>query len=154
MSEESENERREEAIAELQAALAELEGYEGLSRFVVGHGLMSRLFEYEWRSETLEIEFRLPYARVLADEESQAEDAAEIGAALRMAILLLTLEGMKGERLDGFGMSVWAAEGRNGYAIHDADGNTVDSGDDWSGLVSRLEATLPENSDELSIIWP
>ena len=64
-------ERREEIIAELKAALAELEEGEGLSQFIVGHGLMSRLFEFKWSEPTLEINFSLPYARVLTDEDSQ-----------------------------------------------------------------------------------
>ena len=61
---------REDAIAELRAALGELESGEGLSRFVGGHGLMSCLFEFQWNEPALEIDFRLPYARVLAEEES------------------------------------------------------------------------------------
>ena len=39
---------REESIAELKAALEELESGEGLSRFVGGHGLMSRMFAFSW----------------------------------------------------------------------------------------------------------
>ncbi len=74
---------REDVIAELRAALVELEGGAGLSLFVGGHGLMSRRFEFSWSEPTLDINFQLPYARVLADEESQKEDDAEIGAAIR-----------------------------------------------------------------------
>jgi len=33
---------------ELKIALAELESVEGLSSFVVGHGLMSHMFEFKW----------------------------------------------------------------------------------------------------------
>ena len=80
----------EETIEELRAALAELESGEGLSRFVEGHGLQSRFFAFSWKSEGLSIDFNLPCGRVLSDEEEQALDAARVGAALRMAILLLT----------------------------------------------------------------
>ena len=146
-------ETREEAIGALNAALAELEGGEGLLRFVGGHGLMSRRFEFEWREPTLEIDFRLPYARVLAGEESQRDDDAEIGAAIRMAILLLTVEGLKDEG-DGMSMSVRADETGAGYSIWDGQDELVDSGDDWAGLVHRLESSLPEGEEGLAVIWP
>ena len=149
-----ESEAREEAIAELRAELGELESGEGLSRFLGGHGLMSRLFEFKWSEPTLEIDFRLPYARVLGDDESQKEDDAEIGAAIRMAMLLLTVEGQEGNPLEGTRASVWADENGVGYSLSDAEGNTTESGEDWSGIVSRLEAALPEGGKSLSIIWP
>ena len=147
-------ETRNETIAALNAALEELESGEGLSRFVDGHGLMSRRFEFEWREPKLEIDFRLPYARVLADEESQQDDDAEIGAAIRMAILLLTVDGEKANDIDGMSLSVWVDESGAGYSIRDAEGEVVDSGDDWSGLVHRLESALPEGEESLSVIWP
>ena len=145
---------KEDAIAELQAALAELEGGEGLSRFIGGHGLMSRVFEFKWSEPTLEIDFRLPYARVLGDEESQKSDDAEVGAAIRMAILLLEVDGREIEGRTGMKMSVWADERGVGYSLQDAEENAVESGDDWSSLVSRLEAAVPEGKESLSIIWP
>lgn len=80
-----------ETVEELRAALAELDSGEGLGRFVEGHGLQSRFFAISWESERLEIAFRLPYARVLSDENDQSLDAARVGAAIRMAILLLTV---------------------------------------------------------------
>ena len=149
-----ENEAREEAVAELQAALGDLKSGEGLSRFLGGHGIMSRLFEFKWSEPTLEIDFRLPYARVLGDEESQRDDDAEVGAAIRMAMLLLTVEGQKDNSLEGSKVSVWADEKGVGYSLSDADGNTTESGDGWSGIVNRLEAALPEGRESLSIIWP
>ncbi len=115
---------------------------------------MSRRFEFEWREPKLEIDFRLPYARVLADEESQQDDDAEIGAAIRMAILLLTVDGEKANDIDGMSLSVWVDESGAGYSIRDAEGEVVDSGDDWSGLVHRLESALPEGEESLSVIWP
>ena len=147
-------EKRNETIAALNAALAGLENGEGISRFIGGHGFMSRRFEFEWSEPGLEIDFRLPYARVLADEETQADDAAEIGAAIRMAILLLTVEGMKTDGADGTIVSVWVDENGAGYSIRDAQGELVDSGNDWSGLVHRLESALPEGEEDLAVIWP
>ena len=148
------NEERETAIAELEAALAELESGEGLSRFAAGHGLMSRWFEFRWSEPALEIDFRLPYARVLADEDSQKEDDSEIGAAIRMAILLLTVEGRKSETLEGMSVRVWADEGAIGYSIRDGEENEVDSGEDWNGLIHRLETAFPDGEAAMSVIWP
>ena len=147
-------EKREETIAALNAALAELDGGEDLSRFVGGHGFMSRRFEFAWREPGLEIDFGLPYARVLSDEESQKDDDAEVGAAIRMAILLLTAEGRKADGGDGAAVSVWANDAGTGYSIRDGQGELVDSGDDWSGLVHRLESALPEGEEALAVIWP
>ena len=146
-------ETRSAAIGELSAALAELEGGEGLSRFVGGHGFMSRRFEFEWREPSLEIDFSLPYARVLADEEAQKDDDAEIGAAIRMAILLLTVEGQKAGD-GGLRVSVWASDAGTGYSIWDDKGEVVESDDDWSGLVHRLESALPDGEKDLTVIWP
>ena len=147
-------ETKEETIAALNAALAELEAGEGLSRFDGGHGFMSRRFEFAWHEPALNIDFRLPYARVLSDEESQKDDDAEIGAAIRMALLLLTVESRKVDDGDGLALSVWADENGVGYSIRDGQGEIVDSGDDWSGLVHRLESALPEGEENLAVIWP
>ena len=147
-------ETRNETIAALNAALAGLENGEGISRFTGGHGFMSRRFEFEWSEPALEIDFRLPYARILADEETQADDAAEIGAAIRMAILLLTVEGRKADGDEVMEVSVWANETGVGYSIQDGQGELVDSGDGWSGLVHRLESALSEGEEHLSVIWP
>ena len=145
---------REESIAELKAALEELESGEGLSRFVGGHGLMSRMFEFSWSEPTLEIDFRLPYARVLMDEESQKADEAGISMAIRMAILLLTVEGQKPESPEELSLNVWSNEDGTGYALHDEEGNETDSDDDWTGLVHRLDAALPHKDETQTIIWP
>ena len=85
--------KRAEAAEELRAAFAELESDEGLTRFVGGHGIQSRVFEFEWSDPALEISFRIPYARVLSDEVSQKEDEEEVGAAIRMAIRILSTAG-------------------------------------------------------------
>lgn len=143
-----------ETIEELRAALAELDSGEGLGRFVEGHGLQSRFFAFSWESERLEIAFRLPYARVLSDENDQGLDAARVGAAIRMAILLLTVaaEGKllsEGETR----ISVEADEDGARYSIFGPDDGTVDGGDDWDPLVARLDAALPDAGD-VQVIWP
>ena len=143
--------KRAEAIEELRAALAELKSGEGLTRLVGGHGIQSRVFEFEWSEPALEISFRIPYARVLSDEASQKDDEEEIGAAIRMAILLLSTVGrMESESR----IEVSCDERGTSYAIYDAEGELEDSGEDWSPLLKRLESELGDSSESLSIIWP
>ena len=150
------NESREYAIEELRAALGELESGKGIARFVGGHGIMSRVFEFGWSDPRLEIDMRLPCERVLSSEETQREDTAKIGASIRLALLLLMMTG-EGESVDvgdALRISVWASANANGYSISAKDGGVVDGGDDWTGLVRRLEAALPEGGDGLAVIWP
>ena len=144
--------KRAEAVEELRVAFAELESGEGLTRFVGGHGIQSRVFEYEWSDPALEISFRIPYARVLSDEATQKEDDEEIGAAIRMAILRLTLAG----RMESVSRIAVSCDDRGTtYAVYSADGELEDSGSDWSPLVKRFEAELGDTASEsLSIIWP
>ena len=142
-------------IEELKAAVAELESEDGLVRFVGGHGLQSRFFAFEWRGERLEIDFRLPYARVLSDEEVQAEDAAKVGAAIRLAILLLAAERDGRLLADGEAkLSVEADETGFRHAVYDADGEMTDSGDDWEQLVARINSVLTDSVGDLQVIWP
>ena len=61
------DEKRAAAVEELQAAFAELESGEGLTRFVGGHGVQSRVFEFEWSDPAIEMSFRIPYAGELED---------------------------------------------------------------------------------------
>ena len=149
-----ENNKQEETINELKAALAELESDEGLEMFVEGHGLQSRYFAFSWQSDGLEIEYVLPYARVLSGEEEQKLDAARIGAAIRLAILLIASS--SGALLhDGeAALSVTADESGASYTIVDSDGEVVDSGEEWSPLISRLEADLPATAEDIQVIWP
>ena len=114
---------------------------------------LSRRFEFRWSEPTLDINFQLPYARVLADEESQKEDDAEIGAAIRMAILLMTVESQKLNE-EGLRVGVWAIDAGTGYSIWGENGEEVESDDDWSGLVHRLELVLPDDEKDLAVIWP
>ena len=143
--------RRAAAIEELRAASAELESGAGLTRLVGGHGIQSRVFEFEWRDASLEVLFRIPYGRVLSDEELQKEDDAEIGAAIRMAILLLT---MVGRMESASRIEVSCNDRGTTYAIYAADGELEDSGTDWAPLVKRLETELGDATEPIAIIWP
>ena len=143
--------RRAAAIAELKAAFAELESGAGLTRLVGGHGLQSRVFEFVWSEPALEISFRLPYGRVLSDEKTQKEDDEEIGAAIRMAILLLT---MAGRMESASRMEVSCDDRGTSYAVYAADGELEDSDTDWAPLVRRLESELGDAPESISIIWP
>ena len=143
--------KRAEAVEELRAAFAEIESGEGLTRLVGGHGIQSRVFEFAWSEPALEISFRIPYARVLSDEASQKGDDEEIGAAIRMAILLLTSAG----RLASVSrMEVSCDDRGTTYAVYGAEGELEDSGADWAPLVKRFEAELGDAAEPLSIIWP
>ena len=143
--------KRAEAVEELRAALAELESGEGLTRFVGGHGIQSRVFEFEWSDPAIEISFILPYGRVLSDEASQKGDDEEIGAAIRMAMLLLTTAG----RMESAPRIEVSCDDRGTtYAVYAADGELEDSGTDWAPLVKRFESELGDASEPLSIIWP
>jgi hypothetical protein len=143
--------KRADAVEELRAAFAELGAGEGLTRLVGGHDVQSRVFEFEWSEPALEISFQIPYARVLSDEESQKDDDAEIGAAIRMAILLMTTAGRIGSASR---IEVSCDDRGTSYAVYAEDGELEDSGTDWSPLVRRLGAELDNAPESLSIIWP
>ena len=150
-----ESTEQEETINELKAALAELESDEGLEMFVEGHGLQSRYFAFSWQSDDLEIDYNLPYARVLSDEEAQKLDAARIGAAIRLAILLLASSSSGALLHDGEALlSVTADETGASYSFFDSAGEVVDSGEEWEPLIARLETDLPAAADDFQIIWP
>ena len=143
--------KRAAAVEELRAALAELESGEGLTRLVGGHGIQSRVFEFAWDESALEISFHIPYGRILSDEATQKEDDEEIGAAIRMAILLLTTAG----RLESVSrIEVSCDDHGTAYAVYGAEGELEDSGADWGPLVKRFEAELGDAAEPLSIIWP
>ena len=124
---------------------------QGLTRLVGGHGIQSRVFEFEWSEPALEISFRIPYARVLSDEASQKDDEEEIGAAIRMAILLLATVERRGVSSQ---ISVSCDDRGTTYAVYSAAGELEDYGTDWSPLVKRFEAEFGDAPDSLSIIWP
>ena len=150
-----ESTKQEETINELKAALAELESDEGLEMFVEGHGLQSRYFAFSWQSDELEIDYNLPYARVLSDEDAQKLDAARIGAAIRLAILLLASSSSGALLHDGeASLSVTADESGASYSFVDSDGEVSDSGEEWGPLIARLETDLPTAADDGQVIWP
>ena len=97
------DDRRVEAMEALHSALGELESGNALADFVEGHGLQSWYFVFSWRSDWLSISFRLPYARVLSGEEEVSFDNARIGAAIRMAMLLLSATSAEAILHDTFG---------------------------------------------------
>ena len=148
-------EQRAETVEALRFALGELESGNALSGFVEGHGLQSRYFVFSWSSDWLSIEYRLPYARVLSGEEEMGFDNARIGAAIRMAILLLSSTSAEALLHDGEALlSVEAGESGARYAITDPDGEEIDSADDWQPLISRLENDISSAGESLQIIWP
>ena len=146
---------RDDAIETLRLALGELESGAGLSNFVEGHGIQSRYFEFSWQSDWLRIEYRLPYARVLSGDEAMSLDNARIGAAIRMAILLLAVTSADALLHDGE-TSLFVEAGESGvrYEITGQDGAEIDAADDWQPLIARLENDLPSSGDSLQIIWP
>ena len=142
---------RAEAVEELRAAFNELKSGEGLTRLVGGHGVQSRVFEFEWSEPALGISFRMPYARVLSDQASQKDDDEEIGAAIRMAILLL----MTAECMESVSRIEVSCDDRGTtYAVYSADGELEDSGTDWAPLVKRFETEFGDAAEPLSFIWP
>ena len=148
-------EQRTEAAEALRSALGELESGNALSGFVEGHGLQSWQFVFSWRSDWLSIEYRLPYARVLSGEDAMSLDNARIGAAIRMAILLLALDSGEALLQDGEAeLSVEADEFGVRYAINGPDGEEVDSADDWQPVIARLENDVSSAGESLHIIWP
>ena len=148
-------ERRTETAETLRSALGELESGNALSDFVEGHGLQSWHFTFSWRSDWLSISFRLPYARVLSGEEEVSFDNARIGAAIRMAMLLLSATSAEAILHDGeTELSVEAGEFGVRYAVSGPDGEEIDSAEDWQPLVARLENDLSAAGDGLQIIWP
>ena len=105
----------------------------------------------EFREALDGIRFRLPCGRLLSDEESQKEDDAEIGAAIRMAILLLSTAGRSGAAAR---IEVACDDRGPTYAVYAEGGEIEDSGADWGPLVRRLETVLGGETDAVSVIWP
>ncbi len=148
---------KDDAVNQLKTAIRELESGDGLSALTGGHGFQSRTFEFFWTSPTLVISFVMPYGRVLEDEETQQEDEANIGAACRLAILLIESDAagsLLAEGENAMNVSFSRLTGAQYYTTA-ADGEIVDSGGDWSGLVTRFERVFQSNDqDALNIIWP
>lgn len=118
-------------------------------------GKLRRYFAFSWQSDGLEIEYNLPYARVLSDEDSQKLDAARIGVAIRLAILLLASSSSGVLLHDGeASLSVTADESGASYSIVGTDGEVIDSGEGWEPIIARLEDTLSNEGGDVQIIWP
>ena len=148
---------KDEAVTQLKTAIRELESGDGLTTLTGGHGLQSRTFEFSWTSPTLVISFTMPYARVLDDDDVRQEDDANIGAACRLAILLLESDAAgallsEGETAMHVSFDRFAGAY---YQTTDDNGEIIDSDDDWTGLVARFErAFQSSDGDSVSIIWP
>ena len=148
-------ENSNDAIEALRSALAELESGNWLSNFVEGHGIQSWYFAFSWQSDWLRIEYRLPYRRVLSGDEAVSLDNARIGAAIRMAVLLLASTSAEAVLHDGeAALSVEAGESGLRYEITGPDGEEIDSADDWQPLIARLENDPSSSGESLKIIWP
>ena len=147
---------RSDAIANLEVALEEIESGEGLSTYVEGHGLQSRVFRFDWREPTLELSIALPTGRVLSGEEVERADEAEAAAAIRMALVLLRVAGDgKTAAADGVARAeVSCDEFGTRYALYAPDGTTIEEAEDWSGLIERLKRVLADSDGQMSIIWP
>ena len=148
-------ERRAEALVELEAAIEEIESGEGLSTFVEGHGIQSRVFRFEWNEPLLQIAYELPTGRVLSGEDAEKSDDAEICAAIRMALVLL--RSVRDGKIEGAGygsISVSCDDDGARYAIRAEDGSMIDEAEGWSGLASRLEGVLGDASKNMVVIWP
>ena len=149
------DEKRNDTIEALRSALGELESGTGLSDFLEGHGIQSRYFAFSWQSDWLHIEYRLPYARVLSGDDAVSLDNARIGAAIRMAILLLAHTSADAPLHDGeAALSVEAGESGVRYEITGQDGAEIDAADDWQPLIARLENDISSAGESLQIIWP
>ena len=148
-------ERRAEVLVDLEEALEEIESGEGLSIFVEGHGIQSRVFRFEWSEPKLQISYELPTGRVLSGEEAEKSDDAEIAAAIRMALVLLRT--VRDGKMEGAGygsVSVSCDDDGARYAIHAEDGSLIEESEGWSSLVKRLEDVLGDAVEDMVIIWP
>ena len=142
-----------ETIVKLREALAGLEAGEGPAGFVEGHGLQSHAFRFRWSGDALSIDFDLPCGRVLSSEDDQAADDARIGAAIRMAMLLLMAQDEGTLLRDGEeSLSISADINGEYYSIRGKDGEIVDSDDDWDPLITRFKADTA--ASDLEVIWP
>ena len=141
---------RATATAELSATLAALEDGGPPAPFLGGHGIQSLFFEFAWSDPALEIDFRLPWGLALDEEESRRARDAEVGAAIRLAILLLQAPAAE----DGGRITVAADSRGVSYAVFAPDGSLEDAGDDWEPLVRRLETVLASSAPAATVFWP
>ena len=142
----------DETIDMLRADLAAIEAgeTEALS-FVSGHGFQSRRWRFAFENDNLSIDFDLPLGCVLADEEARKAENAEVSAAIRMALVLIsawTEDAASGGRL------CVAHDGETAsWRLISGDGEVLDDADDWASLVAKLDAEIPEE-EKAVIFWP
>ena len=90
-----------------------------------------------------------------SNEDAQNLDAARVGAAIRLAILLLASSSSGTLLHDGAAsLSMTADDSGASYSIVGTDGEVVDSGEKWEPLIARLGTDLPSAADDFQIIWP
>ena len=78
---------------------------------------------------------------MFSNEDAQNLDAARVGAAIRLAILLLASSSSGTLLHDGAAsLSVTADDSGASYSIVGTDGEVVDSGEKWEPLIARLGA--------------
>ena len=145
------------ALDRLKTAIREIESGQPLSDLIGGHGIQSRTFEFAWKTSTLEIALQMPYARVLASEETQRDDDAAIGAACRLSILLIEADSAGTLLSEGETAMTVTYDRHDGasYPTTAPDGTLLDTAPDWAPLAARLETIFqPDTPDALSIIWP
>lgn len=145
------------ALDRLKTAIREIESGQPLSDLEGGHGIQSRTFEFAWKTPTLEIAFSMPYDRVLDDDETRQTDDDAIGAACRLAILLIEADAAGTLLAEGETALRASFDRLSGaaYRTTGPDGAVVDAADDWAPLAARLETAFhPAGGDLLSIIWP
>jgi hypothetical protein len=140
---------RLDTIQKLSQTLQALEAGEELSYYIAGHGFQSRYFSFSWQDAILSIDIQLPYGLLLSNTETQTNYELSLGVALRMAILLLTAENLGEARLE-----VFCDESGVSYSIYDGAGKVVDSGNDWTPIVKRLEQACAENNESITVVWP
>lgn len=144
-----------EVIQELQDALEGLDTGDVSPLFVEGHGVQSRVFQFSWSDEQLQIDIRLPYLRLLSSEEDQEEQQAEIGAAIRMAMLVLKAAEVGKLLADGEAdIHIACTASGVSYVVFDEAGQVVEEDEDWALLTSRLEAAFADDEDAFVIITP
>ena len=139
-------------IDRLRADLAAIEsGDTETLHFAAGHGIQSRRWRFAWENGNLSIDFDLPLGRVLSDEEAQAADRGEIAAAIRMALVLLSV----GPRsIDpACRLSVTHDGETAAWRLISGDGEIIEEADDWTRLSAKLDDSMPSEGAPV-VIWP
>lgn len=150
------DEQRAAILQELQDALDMLNTGEMPPAFVDGHGVQSLVFRFSWSDESLQIDIQLPCSRLLSGEELQETQKDDVGAALRMAILVLKADANEKLLREGEkSIRITCTENGLAYMVLDEEGQVLEEEDDWTLLAARLETSFEEEGEEsLVIFWP